>query len=98
MRSFFESEICAYLESHGWLSSANDFDYDRERALLPEDLFRWLQETQPVAYEKALKAAGSEAKFLDVLVTALDKPPLEYGGRDAEHPAQRGCPTSAVAG
>ncbi|SDU29312.1 type I restriction endonuclease subunit R [Gordonia westfalica] len=75
----FESEICAYLESHGWLSSANDFDYDRERALLPEDLFRWLQETQPVAYEKALKAAGSEAKFLDVLVTALDKP-LEYGG------------------
>ena len=75
----FESEICAYLESHGWLYSANDAGYDRERALFPEDLFAWLQETQSVAYEKALKAAGSPAKFLDVLATALDKP-LEHGG------------------
>ncbi|MFC7646746.1 type I restriction endonuclease [Streptosporangium lutulentum] len=31
------------------------------------------------AHEKALKAAGSQAKFLDVLTTALDKP-LEHGG------------------
>lgn len=75
----FESEICAYLEAHGWLYSANDAGYDRERALFPEDLFVWLQETQQVAYEKALKAAGSQAKFLDVLTTALDKP-LEHGG------------------
>ena len=35
----FESEICAYLEAHGWLYSANDTGYDRERALFPEDLF-----------------------------------------------------------
>ncbi len=75
----FESEICAYLESHGWLSLTNDAGYDRERALFPEDLFAWLQETQQAAYEKALKAAGSQAKFLDVLTTALDKP-LEHGG------------------
>jgi type I restriction enzyme R subunit len=75
----FESEICAYLESHGWLYSANDVGYDRERAIFPEDLFAWLEETQQTAYEKALKAAGSEAKFLDVLTTALDKP-LEHGG------------------
>lgn len=75
----FESEICAYLESRGWLYSANDTGYDRERALFPEDLFAWLKETQQAAYEKALKAAGSEAKFLDVLTTALDKP-LEHGG------------------
>ncbi|WP_055477223.1 type I restriction endonuclease subunit R [Gordonia sp. HS-NH1] len=75
----FESEICAYLESHGWLYSANDTGYDRERALFPEDLFAWLEDTQQAAYEKALKAAGSGAKFLDVLTTALDKP-LEHGG------------------
>lgn len=75
----FESEICAYLEAHRWLYSANDTGYDRERALFPEDLFAWLKETQQASYGKALKAAGSEAKFLDVLTTALDKP-LEHGG------------------
>ena len=75
----FESEICAYLEAHGWLYSPKDTGYDGERALFPEDLFAWLQQTQQVAYEKALKAAGSQAKFLDVLTAALDKP-LEHGG------------------
>ncbi len=75
----FESEICAYLKSHGWLYSANDTGYDRERALFPQDLLAWLGETQKTSYEKALKAAGSQAKFLDVLATALDKP-LEHGG------------------
>src|ERR1700733_13232178 len=75
----FESEICAYLAAHGWLYSADDAGYDRERALFPEDLFGWLVETQSAAWGKALKAAGSEAKFLDVLATALDKP-LEHGG------------------
>jgi type I restriction enzyme R subunit len=75
----FESEICAYLEAHGWLYSADDSGYDRERALFPEDLFAWLEATQSAAYGKALKAAGSPAKFLDVLTAALDKP-LEHGG------------------
>ncbi|SDE20415.1 type I restriction endonuclease subunit R [Glycomyces harbinensis] len=75
----FESEICEYLAAHGWLYSANDAEYDQERALFPEDLFAWLEETQPTAYAKALRAAGSQAKFLDVLTTALDKP-LEHGG------------------
>ncbi len=75
----FESEICAHLESRGWLYSASDTGYDRERALFPEDLVAWLQDTQRPAYEKALKAAGSQAKFLDVLTTMLDKP-LEHGG------------------
>ncbi|WP_306356753.1 MULTISPECIES: type I restriction endonuclease subunit R [unclassified Nocardia] len=75
----FEAEISEYLADHGWLYSEDDTGYDRERALFPEDLFAWLEQTQQVAYEKALKAAGSQAKFLDVLVTALDKP-LEHGG------------------
>ncbi|MCD4532498.1 DEAD/DEAH box helicase family protein [Nocardioides sp. cx-169] len=75
----FETEICDHLERNGWLYSANHAGYDRERALFPDDLRDWLTETQPAAYAKALKAAGSEAKFLDVLTTALDKP-LEHGG------------------
>ena len=75
----FETEICGHLEANGWLYSPNDAGYDRERALFPDDLFAWLEATQPAAYEQALKAAGSEAKFLDVLTTALDKP-LEHGG------------------
>ncbi|MBE9374596.1 type I restriction endonuclease subunit R [Saccharopolyspora sp. HNM0983] len=75
----FESEICDHLHAHGWLYSENDAGYDRERALFPDDLFAWLEATQKPAYEKALKAAGSQAKFLDVLTTALDKP-LEHGG------------------
>ncbi|MEK4242421.1 DEAD/DEAH box helicase family protein [Janibacter sp. FSL W8-0316] len=75
----FEDEICAHLEAHGWLYARNDAGYDRERALFPADLFAWLEETQPAPFAKALKAAGSEAKFLDVLATALDKP-LEHGG------------------
>jgi len=75
----FETEICEHLAANGWLYSSSDAGYDRERALFPEDLFAWLGETQPTAYEKALKAAGSQAKFLDVLTTALDKP-LEHGG------------------
>src|SRR4051812_32580290 len=75
----FETEICKHLAANGWLYSTNDAGYDRERALFPEDLFAWLEATQSVAYEKALKAAGSPAKFLDVLTAALDKP-LEHGG------------------
>ncbi|MBV7251581.1 type I restriction endonuclease subunit R [Streptomyces sp. S-2] len=78
----FEKEICEYLRDYGWLYSKNDRDggtYDRERALFPADLFAWLEETQGPAYEKALKAAGSQEKFLDVLAAALDRP-LEHGG------------------
>ena len=75
----FETEICEYLAANGWLYSVNDTGYDRERALFPDDLFAWLETTQKPAYEKALKAAGSQAKFLDVLTTALGKP-LEHGG------------------
>jgi type I restriction enzyme, R subunit len=74
-----ESEICEYLAAHGWLYSMDDTGYDKERALFPEDLFGWLEETQQTAYAKALRAAGSQTKFLDVLATALNKP-LEHGG------------------
>jgi type I restriction enzyme, R subunit len=95
----FETEICEYLEAHGWLYSENDRDggeYDRERALFPNDLYAWLEETQRPAYEKALKAAGSQARFLDVLTAALDRP-LEHGGGTLTSCAT-GCSTSVAAG
>ncbi|QDP95269.1 type I restriction endonuclease subunit R [Microlunatus elymi] len=75
----FETEICQHLEANGWLYSTKDTGYDRERALFPGDLFAWLEQTQPTGYQKALKAASSQPKLLDVLVSALDKP-LEHGG------------------
>ena len=86
----FESEICEYLAAHGWLYSANDTGYDRERALFPEDLFAWLEETQPAAYEKALKAAGSPGE----VPRRADHGAGQAAGawrRDVEHPAQRGA-------
>jgi type I restriction enzyme R subunit len=54
----FETEICEHLAANGWLHSANDAGYDRERALFPEDLVAWLEATQPTTYEKALKRPG----------------------------------------
>jgi type I restriction enzyme R subunit len=60
----FESEICEYLAEHGWLYSADDTGYDRERALFAEDLFEWLEGTQPASFGKAMRAAGSPAKSL----------------------------------
>ncbi|MGH3352232.1 MAG: hypothetical protein ACRDPS_16300, partial [Nocardioides sp.] len=70
----FESEICEHLAASGWLYSEGDSGYDRERGLFPEDLIVWLGDTQGAAYQKAVKAAGSQAKFLDVLVDALSRP------------------------
>ena len=55
-------EICEHLQANGWLYSANDAGYDRERALFPEDLFAWLEATQSPTYEKALKAATAAEK------------------------------------
>ncbi len=76
----FETEICEHLAAHGWLYSAERTPATTGSGRCsPRTCSRWLEATQPAAYEKALKAAGSQAKFLDVLTTALDKP-LEHGG------------------
>lgn len=43
----FEDELCNHLESAGWIyGEGGAARYDRERALLPEDLRNWLQETR----------------------------------------------------
>lgn len=84
--SEFERELCEHLEAHGWLYSKNGEGYDRERALFPEDVFGWLEDTQSAELAKVIKPGASAAdekksrdQFLDRLVKALDAP-LESGG------------------
>src|SRR5689334_4481644 len=81
-----ELQLCAHLEAKGWLYSPNGDGYDRARALVPEDVFGWLRDTQPEELAKVLKPGASTAdekkskdQFLDRLVKALDAP-LESGG------------------
>ena len=80
----FESELCEHLAANGWLYSPGGHGYDKERALFPEDLFTWLQETQPDQLAKVVTAgspneARQRAQVLDRLVGVLAKP-VESGG------------------
>ncbi|MCE2681280.1 MAG: type I restriction endonuclease subunit R, partial [Burkholderiales bacterium] len=70
----FENEICEYLKAHGWLHSPDDSGYDAERALFPEDLLWWVQETQPQAWTKikAMHNGQSHKKLLDRVVKVLE--------------------------
>ncbi|MGO1736966.1 MAG: type I restriction endonuclease subunit R [Leucobacter sp.] len=81
----FERELSEHLEAHGWLYSDNDNLYDVERALVPADVFAWLQETQPSAFEKFVKPGSPDEDkrrrmLLDRLVTSLDKPMTDREG------------------
>lgn len=68
----FEDEICDHLGVAGWIyEDGAAARYDRERALFPEDLRDWLQETQPKVWESLEKAHGAAA--LDVLGDRLRK-------------------------
>ncbi len=70
----FENDICDYLKSRGWLYSKDDAGYDVERALFPEDLLGWIQDTQPKAWErlKGFHNGKSEAVALDRLVKVME--------------------------
>ena len=58
----FELEICEYLAAHGWTYAEGDAArYDRARALFPEDVLAWVQETQPKAWDAIAKNHGSHA-------------------------------------
>ncbi|MBI4941415.1 MAG: type I restriction endonuclease subunit R [Actinobacteria bacterium] len=82
----FEEEICAHLAASGWLYSPGAVGYDKGRALFPQDVYDWLDETQPAEWEKVVKLSMSPAdqsrakeQLLDRLVKALDAP-LDAGG------------------
>lgn len=85
----FENEFCTHLASNGWLYSATDHEpgavYDRERALIPDDVFAWLEETQPAEFAKAIKAGTlaerkSRDALLDRLCKVLDTDAAQGGG------------------
>jgi len=80
----FEKEIAEYLAAYGWLYSPDDTGYDKERALVPEDILGWLADTQPDQLEKVVKPgskdlAKQQTQLLDRIVKVLDVP-LENGG------------------
>ncbi len=83
----FENELCEHLAANGWLYSASDVGYDKARALFPDDVFGWLQDTQDGELAKAIKPTDSpvlQAKareqLLDRLVKVLDLPLSSQGG------------------
>lgn len=82
----FETEICEYLGAHGWLYDEDFTGYDQEHALIPEDVFAWLQETQPEQWARVMPDNGSPVEtslaqrlLVDRLVKELEQP-LEHGG------------------
>jgi type I restriction enzyme R subunit len=68
-----ERHIVEQLATNGWLVGKSA-DYDAARALFPEDVLAWLEESQPQAMVKlrALNGAGTEAVVLDRLVKQLE--------------------------
>lgn len=84
----FEREICEHLAAHGWLYSPTDHEpdavYDRKRAIVPADVFAWLEATQPEMLARAVKPETVERDreaLLDRLVKSLDAPFEASGGQ-----------------
>jgi len=82
----FEDEFCDHLAKSGWLYSPNDEGYDKKRALFPEDIIGWVQETQPEVWAKVVKAEPGTPQYakqvdmlLDQIVGHLDTD-LDQGG------------------
>ena len=83
----FEDEICAHLAANGWEYSPNDDLYDRERALVPSDLFDWLEGTQAYQLAKIVKPEASargqqqaRTQLLDRIGQAQATDPMNAGG------------------
>lgn len=72
----FESDFCHQLAARGWLCADGDaVKYDRARALFPEDVLAWVEETQPQAWEALVKNHGTNAgeTLLTRLRESIDK-------------------------
>src|SRR5260370_27192006 len=71
----FERELFEHLTVHGWLYSSDDTGYDRERAVFPEDLFAWLNATQPQEWAKhdASSKGHAESALLDRLLKLMEE-------------------------
>lgn len=72
----FEDQICADLSASGWLYAEGAAkNYDRARALFPEDVLAWVQAAYPAAWQSLQKNHGSNADevLLDRLRHQLDQ-------------------------
>jgi type I restriction enzyme R subunit len=83
----FETELCEYLAAHVWEYSPDDLDYNKERALFPDDIFGWLADTQPEQLAKIVKPDASETsqalgrkQILDRIVQVMATDPMNAGG------------------
>ena len=74
-----EVEICDHLAAHRWLYEPAAKGYDKARALYPDDLFAWLEETQPDTLTAVASTPKDRERLLDRLAESLDRP-LESGG------------------
>lgn len=73
----FEDELCEHLAANGWSVRThlkNATSYDRQLALLAEDLLGYVQETQPAEWAKFKKwhNGQSEAMFVKRVAKQLD--------------------------
>jgi len=70
----FQDEIIAHLTAQGWLLGVTA-DYDRGRALYPEDVIGYVRDTQPQAWEKfsKLHPQDPEAALLACVARQLER-------------------------
>ena len=70
----FEALIEAHLVDHGGYESGAPDAYDRDRALLPDTVLAFVQDTQPKVWTQlqAIHKDKLEALFLDGLCKVLD--------------------------
>lgn len=71
-----EKELCEHLAAHGWLYAEGDASaYDKARALYPADVFAWVEEAQPKAWDALTKTYGAYAgeKLLSRIREQLDQ-------------------------
>ena len=71
----FEVEIAEHLGQQGWVyEDGVSAQYDRTRALFPEDVIAWVQESQPEAWQALAKGhgLGADTRLLDQLRQNLD--------------------------
>lgn len=69
-----ENYIAEKLRAQGWLEGKSS-QYDKERALFPEDVISWVQDTQAMAWEKLTGHHGASAgeTLLNRLAKVLDQ-------------------------
>jgi len=70
----FQDDILRHLQAQGWLLGSSD-RYNRELALYPEDALAFVQETQPIQWQRfcANHPKDSEQKFLELVAGQLAK-------------------------